>query len=204
MSDASLRLLLTKPLCVVPRGVAPRGWRHLHSWRPRTLFPLRRRPKRLFVQGRALAFVAASHLNDKDALVGRAGVGTEPCDAVGWAGGGDRQRFLCVPTPGSGGAGFLQICAPRLTGAELHSRSRPTPGERAPPGWSRGALPAPRRVGASRCSPCHMWLHVPVQLRSCLPRDQPGTLLNCCSEAPGARHSVPETQVTSRCKAWDN
>lgn len=97
MSDASLGLLLTKPLCVVPREVAPRGWRHLHSWRPRTLFPLRRRPKRLFVQGRALAFVAASHLNDKDALVGRAGVGTEPCDAVGWAGGGGQTEVPLCP-----------------------------------------------------------------------------------------------------------
>lgn len=59
ISDASLGVLLTKPVCVIPREVAPRGWMHLHSSVETTdPHPLCRRPKRLFVQGRALVFVA--------------------------------------------------------------------------------------------------------------------------------------------------
>lgn len=69
--------------------------------------PLCRHPKRLFVQGRAPAFVSASHLNDKDALVGSAGVAPSPgilCHPPAGCGGlGEKQTFLCVPT--SGGLG---------------------------------------------------------------------------------------------------
>lgn len=48
----------------------------IHRWRPGTHYP-----KWLFVWDSALLFVATSHLNDKDAFVGRAD-GTEPSEAV--------------------------------------------------------------------------------------------------------------------------
>lgn len=161
----------------------------IHRWRPQTRIPLRRGPKRLFVQGRTLAFVAASHLNDKDGLVGRAGVAQSPATspATLWGGpGGQTEVPLCPHIRewrGRRSGSFLQICAPRLPGAEFQSRSRPTPGERAPSCCFWGTFPACRRVGASRCCRCQMptcSCTLPVQSHSCLPWDQPGSLLNCC------------------------
>lgn len=151
-SDASLGLPLTKPVCVVPREVAPRGWRHLHSWRPRTRVPLRRHPKRLFVQGRALAFVAASHLNDKDVPVGRAGVAQSP---VEWAGGGQTEVPLCPHIGERRGRIPTNLCpaSPRCRISELKPAHACGMGSFL---LSLGSVPAGRRVGASCCWPCHM------------------------------------------------
>lgn len=117
MTDASLSLLLTKPVCVVPREVAPRGWRHLHSSVETMDSHPPLRPKRLFVQGRALAFVAASHLNDKDPLEGRAPVAQSPVmlcppDRLWWARETDRGSSVSPHQGAEGGrsSSFLWVC----------------------------------------------------------------------------------------------
>lgn len=155
---------LQSPPVLFPEKLLPGdGGICIHRWRPGTLAPLCCRPKRLFVQDRALAFVAASHLNDKDALVGSAGWHRAlRCWAPPAGCGGPRgQRFLCVPTPGSGEAGGAAVCyefvlPPCLPGAEFQSRSQPMPGEQAPACWFWGACPACRKVGISCCCPCQM------------------------------------------------
>lgn len=76
-------------------------------------------------------------MNDKDALVGRTGVAQSPVTLwpphpppAGCGGPGIRQRFLCVPTSGSGGAGGAAISyksVPRISQV-LNFKAEASPG----------------------------------------------------------------------------
>lgn len=91
MSDASRSqcwsVLLLEELLPGDGGIC------IHRWRPRTTSPCS--PKQLFVRGKALAFVAASYLNDKDVL-GESGEALSPPGGLG------THRGSSVPTSGSG------------------------------------------------------------------------------------------------------
>lgn len=90
MSDASRSqcwsVLLLEELLPGDGGIC------IHRWRPRTTSPCS--PKQLFVRGKALAFVAASYLNDKDVL-GESGEALSPPGGLG------THRGSSVPTSGS-------------------------------------------------------------------------------------------------------
>lgn len=121
-------LLLTKPCLCCSRSSCLQGLEAFAFFGgdhdPRSSLPL---SQVALCLGQGPPFVSASHLNDKDAFVGRTwwhralrGCAPlpPPLPPAGCGGPGERQRFLCVPMSGSSGTGGTAVsyeCVPCIS-----------------------------------------------------------------------------------------